>query len=308
MSCMTPATTEETTVTTLTSVHDTFGDEHESAVPHVDTLDHFLAQLRHYPLLSAADEVALAKRIEAGDTAARERMIQCNLRLVVSVAKDYRNRGVAFADLIQDGTLGLIRAVDGFDWRLGNRFATYGIWWIRQSVSSSITERSRTIRLPRRIVQDLGRVFNAERDLETMLGRKPTDAEIAMRAGIKPERLIAIRRAAATAPVPIEGLVGGDDHLEAGGEEPAVDETTTVATRLDGDRRAVALARGLHALGERARRVVELRFGLDGGDERTYEEIGSELGISAWRARQIAMRAVHDLGKDAELRSLREIA
>ena len=225
-----------------------------------DALQLFLREAGRHQLLTAAQEVELAKRIERGDGAAKQRMIQSNLRLVVSIAKNYRNQGLPFLDLIQEGTLGLIRAVEKFDWRRGYKFSTYATWWIRQAVARALADKARTIRMPVHIVERMQKMNRAERTLWMELGREPTLDEIANEASLPIEQAREVR-AAARASASLDQPVG--DHEDAvfgdfvAGDDPLPEE------RVEGALRSQALAIALQALAERERQVLVLRYGLD---------------------------------------------
>ena len=199
-----------------------------------DALQLFLREAGRHRLLTAAQEVSLAKRIERGDAGAKEEMIQSNLRLVVSIAKNYRNQGLPFLDLIQEGTLGLIRAVEKFDWRRGFKFSTYATWWIRQAVARALADKARTIRMPVHIVERLQKISRAERSLWTQLGREPTLEEIADEASLTPEQVLEVR-AAARASTSLDAPVGDDEDATLGdfvaGDEPLPEDEVDVQLR-----------------------------------------------------------------------------
>ncbi len=257
-----------------------------------DALQLFLREAGRHPLLTAAQEVELAKLVERGDEAAKARMIQSNLRLVVSIAKNYRNQGLPFLDLIQEGTLGLIRAVEKFDWRRGFKFSTYATWWIRQAVARALADKARTIRMPVHIVERMQKIGRAERALWTRLGREPTVEEIADEANITPQQVIEVR-AAARASTSLDAPIGDQDDAVIGdfvaGDDPLPEEA--VELRL----RSQALRCALARLPERECEVVTLRYGLDGGDPRTLEQIGNHLGLTRERVRQIEIEALRRL-------------
>jgi RNA polymerase primary sigma factor len=266
-----------------------------------DALQLFLREAGRHPLLTAAQEVELAKRIERGDAEAKSRMIQSNLRLVVSIAKNYRNQGLPFLDLIQEGTLGLIRAVEKFDWRRGFKFSTYATWWIRQAVARALADKARTIRMPVHIVERMQKIGRAERALWTRLGREPTIEEIADEANITPQQVVEVR-AAARASTSLDAPVGDQDDAVIGdfvaGDDPLPEEA--VELRL----RSQALRSALARLPERECEVVTLRYGLDGGDPRTLEQIGNHLGLTRERVRQIEIEALRRLSTAQEVISV----
>ena len=266
-----------------------------------DALQLFLREASRHRLLTAAQEVTLAKRIERGDEIAKAEMIQSNLRLVVSIAKNYRNQGLPFLDLIQEGTLGLIRAVEKFDWRRGFKFSTYATWWIRQAVARALADKARTIRMPVHIVERLQKINRAERSLWTQLGREPTLEEIADEASLTPQQVVEVR-AAARASASLDAPIGDADDAVLGdfvaGDEPLPEET--VDTQL----RRQALLRALGGLPEREREVVTLRYGIDGNEPRTLEEIGRRLGLTRERVRQIELDSLRRLAVAHEMQSV----
>ncbi|MDQ3778883.1 MAG: sigma-70 family RNA polymerase sigma factor [Actinomycetota bacterium] len=265
-----------------------------------DALQLFLREAGRHPLLTAAQEVELSKRIERGDLQAKQRMIQSNLRLVVSIAKNYRNQGLPFLDLIQEGTLGLIRAVEKFDWRRGYKFSTYATWWIRQAVARALADKARTIRMPVHIVERLQKLNKAERILWTQLGREPTLEEIAEEASLPIEQAREVR-AAAQASTSLDQPVGEADDAVFGDfvacDGPPPDEQVEVTLRSQ------ALARALASLSDRERAVLVLRYGLDNSEPATLEEIGRRLDLTRERVRQIEGHALKRLSRldDIEL-------
>jgi RNA polymerase primary sigma factor len=266
-----------------------------------DALQLFLREAGRHPLLTAAQEVELSKRIERGDMAAKQRMIQSNLRLVVSIAKNYRNQGLPFLDLIQEGTLGLIRAVEKFDWRRGYKFSTYATWWIRQAVARALADKARTIRMPVHIVERLQKLNKAERLLWTQLGREPTLEEVAEEASLPIEQAREVK-AAAHASTSLDQPVGDQDDAVFGdfvaGDGPQPDEEVEVILRSQ------ALARALADLSERERKVLVLRYGLDNSEPRTLEEIGRRLDLTRERVRQIEGQALKRLARLSEIETV----
>ena len=266
-----------------------------------DALQLFLREAGRHPLLTAAQEVELAKKIEKSDPAAKTRMIQSNLRLVVSIAKNYRNQGLPFLDLIQEGTLGLIRAVEKFDWRRGYKFSTYATWWIRQAVARALADKARTIRMPVHIVERMQKMNRAERSLWAVLGREPTLEEIAEEANLPLQQAKEVK-AAARASTSLDAPVGGADDAVLGdfvaGEGPLPDE------QVEDSLRSQALADALHSLPDRHRAVVILRYGLDDADPKTLEEIGRRLGLTRERVRQIEVEALKRLSTLHEMESV----
>jgi RNA polymerase primary sigma factor len=266
-----------------------------------DSLQLFLADVGRHKLLTASDEVTLAKRIERGDPVAKRRMIESNLRLVVSIAKGYRGLGVPFLDLIQEGTLGLNRAVEKFDWRRGFKFSTYATWWIRQSVQRAVANHARTIRVPVHVVERQQKLSRAARRLEVELGREATKLELAEATGL-PIQHVEEALGAAHASVSLNQTVGADDEGELGdlfADREAADpfEEAEESLRRQGVRRA------LDALPERERRILELRFGFE-GEPWTLEAIGHELDLTRERVRQLEGQALSRLAALRELASL----
>ncbi|RDI75147.1 sigma70-ECF: RNA polymerase sigma factor, sigma-70 family [Gaiella occulta] len=266
-----------------------------------DALQLFLREAGRHHLLSAAQEVELAKRIERGDLDAKQQMIQANLRLVVSIAKNYRNQGLPFLDLIQEGTLGLIRAVEKFDWRRGFKFSTYATWWIRQAVARALADKARTIRMPVHIVERLQKMNRAERTLWPQLGREPTLEEIADEASLTVQQVLEVR-AAARASASLDAPVGDGDDAVLGdfvaGSEPLPEECVEMTLRSQ------ALRRALSALPAREREVVVLRYGIGGVEPKTLEEIGRRLGLTRERVRQIELDSLRHLAGVREMQAV----
>src|SRR5215213_4015716 len=266
-----------------------------------DALQLFLREAGRHALLTAPQEVELSKRIERGDMEAKQRMIQSNLRLVVSIAKNYRNQGLPFLDLIQEGTLGLIRAVEKFDWRRGYKFSTYATWWIRQAVARALADKARTIRMPVHIVERAQKMNRAERTLWTRLGHEPTLEEICDEANLPVHQALEVR-AAARASTSLDQPVGDSDDTFFGdfvaGDEPLPEEEVEHSLRSE------ALHRGLAALTDRERHVLELRYGLDDEEPKTLEEIGRRLGLTRERVRQIELESLRRLANLHELAAL----
>jgi RNA polymerase primary sigma factor len=266
-----------------------------------DALQLFLREAGRHPLLTAAQEVGLAKQIERGDAQAKQQMIQANLRLVVSIAKNYRNQGLPFLDLIQEGTLGLIRAVEKFDWRRGFKFSTYATWWIRQAVARALADKARTIRMPVHIVERLQKMNRAERTLWTQLGREPTLEEIADEASLPIQQAREVR-AAARASASLDQPVGESDDAVFGdfvaGDGPLPEEQVELSLRSQ------ALQEALLALPERERHVLVLRYGLADGEPRTLEEIGRRLGLTRERVRQIELDSLKRLAGLREMEAV----
>jgi RNA polymerase primary sigma factor len=270
--------------------------------PSLDSLRLYLRQIGRVPLLTAEQEVSLAKRIERGDPDAKARMVEANLRLVVSIAKGYLGRGLSLLDLIQDGSLGLIRAVEKFDYRRGFKFSTYATWWIRQAVSRAIADKSRTIRIPVHMVEKLNQVVQVERQLVQRIGREPTAEEIAAELEFTPTEVREIRRMAQV-PISLERPVGDEEAMVGDFVEderaPSPFDEASESLRHDAVRRALA------ELPERERRVIELRFGLRGDQPRTLEEVGRTFGVTRERIRQIENSTLRKLGAMPEAQPLR---
>jgi len=267
-----------------------------------DSLQLFLADIGRHKLLTAAEEVMLAKAIERGDVTAKRRMIESNLRLVVSIAKGYRGLGVPFLDLIQEGTLGLNRAVEKFDWRRGYKFSTYATWWIRQSVQRAVANHARTIRVPVHVVERQQKLSRAARRLEVELGREATKEELAEATGL-PIQHVEEAMSAAHASVSLNQSVGADDEGELGdlfADREAADPFDEAEESL----RRQGVRRALDALPERERRILELRFGFE-GEPWTLEAIGHELDLTRERVRQLEGQA---LARLAALRDMISIA
>jgi RNA polymerase primary sigma factor len=273
--------------------------------PSLDSLRLYLREIGKVPLLTADQEVHLAKRIERGDMAAKTQMIEANLRLVVSIAKGYLGRGLSFLDLIQEGSLGLIRAVEKFDYRKGFKFSTYATWWIRQAVTRAIADKARTIRIPVHMVEKLNKVVHIERQLVQRLGREPTPEEIAEELEITTEEVREILRMAQL-PVSLEKPIGEEEESELGDfvqddqAESPFDSASLNLRREDIDRT-------LDALPDRERKVIEMRFGLDGDQPRTLEEVGRAFGVTRERIRQIENNTLKKLESLPEAQGLKEI-
>jgi RNA polymerase primary sigma factor len=270
-----------------------------------DTLQLFLNEIGRHRLLTPSEEIELAQKIERGDLAAKERMINANLRLVVSIAKKYQGSELTLLDLIQEGILGLIRAVEKFDWRRGYRFSTYATWWIRQAVERGMDAKARTIKLPINLVRAQRKVARAENALAARLDRAPTDAEVAAEAQISLEDLHALRDAARTV-TSLDRPLGEEDDAAFGdllaADAPGPEDVVHVSLREQ------ALQRALQELPERERTVVAMRYGLGGGEPTPLREIGRRLGITPERVRQIEARALSRLERMRELEALRRAA
>jgi RNA polymerase primary sigma factor len=260
-----------------------------------DGLQLFLTGIGKVRLLTAEEEVDLAKRIWRGDLDAKQKMVESNLRLVVSIAKNYRNQGLPFLDLIQEGTVGLIRGAEKFDYRKGFKFSTYATWWIRQAISRSLADKARTIRMPVHIVEKLNKIGRAERKLVTGLGREPTTEEIAEVTRIDPDEVDSIKRLA-QAPISLEKPVGDADQSEFGqfiADERAESPYDRAVESLTHE----ALRKALENLGYRERRVLELRYGLNGEHPRTLDDVGRTFNVTRERIRQIEHNSLTKLQK-----------
>jgi RNA polymerase primary sigma factor len=271
-----------------------------------DGLQLFLKGIGKVRLLTAQEEVCLSKRIERGSFEAKQRMVEANLRLVVSIAKRYRNQGLPFLDLIQEGTLGLVRATEKYDYRRGFKFSTYATWWIRQAIARALADKARTIRIPVHIVEKLNRIGRAERKLVTALGREPTAEEIAEVTGIEPEEVESIRRSA-QAPVSLETPVGDEEQTEFGqliADEHAESPYERAVEALTIE----ALHDALGNLSYRERRVIELRYGLGDQHPRTLDEVGRTFNVTRERIRQIEHQSLKKLQAFQETQRLRNDA
>jgi RNA polymerase primary sigma factor len=278
----------------------------ELATQTTDALQLFLNEVSRHRLLRAEEEVALAKRIERGDAEAKERMINSNLRLVVSLAKKYQASQLSLLDLIQEGILGLIRAVEKFDWRRGYKFSTYATWWIRQAIERGVANRARTIRMPVHVLQRERKLERAERQLATELGRPPTDEEIANRAEVPLGQLQDVRDAARVL-TSLDRPVGAEEDTTLGelfeSDEPGVEESVSVSLRREAVRRAVS------ELPDPERSVVKLRYGLNGDPRpKSIEEVVRQLDMPRERVRRVESDALRRLARMRELEALEEAA
>jgi RNA polymerase primary sigma factor len=272
-------------------------DDDEKVVAHVpaptqDPLKLYVRQIGDGPLLTPAEERELARRKDEGDEWAKRRLIECNLRLVMSITRNYVNSGVPLLDLIQEGNLGLIRAVEKFDYRMGFKLSTYATWWIRQAVTRAIADQGRTIRLPVHVVDQVRRVMRARRVLTQKLNRDPLPEEIAVESGIELKRVHELFDLVED-PVSLETPVGDGDSMYGDMLEDENSERPDDA--LAELLRGVELQEALGSLNERMRHVLELRFGLNGQIPKTLEEVGSELGVTRERVRQLESRALREL-------------
>jgi RNA polymerase primary sigma factor len=272
--------------------------------PSLDSLRLYLREIGKVPLLTADQEVYLAKRIERGDMVAKKQMTEANLRLVVSIAKSYLGRGLSFLDLIQEGSLGLIRAVEKFDYRKGYKFSTYATWWIRQAVTRAIADKARTIRIPVHMVEKLNKVVHIERQLVQRLGREPRPDEIAEELEMTTEEVREILRMAQQ-PVSLEKPIGEEEESELGDfvqDDQAESPFDTASLSL----RREDIERALHSLPPRDRRVIELRFGLNGKPPCTLEEVGRAFGVTRERIRQIENNTLKKLESLPEAQGLKD--
>jgi len=269
----------------------------------LDSLRLYLRAIGRVPLLTAEQEVLLAKRVERGDVAAKTQMIEANLRLVVSIAKPHLGRGLSFLDLIQEGSLGLIRAVEKFDYRKGFKFSTYATWWIRQAVTRAIADKARTIRMPVHMVERLNRVVHVERRLVQQLAREPQAEEIAAELELTTAEVREIRRMAQL-PVSLEKPIGEQEDAKLADfveDELAESPFEEAAVSL----LCMEVEQALSALPERERQVIELRFGLHGGQPQTLEEVGRAFGVTRERARQIESNTLKTLASLPEAQGLK---
>jgi RNA polymerase primary sigma factor len=288
-------------------------EEEVEETPEVDTpdvstdaLQLFLKDIGKVDLLTAPQEIELAKRIERGDHSAKQAMVEANLRLVVSIAKRYRNQGLPFLDLIQEGTIGLVRAAEKFDYRKGFKFSTYATWWIRQAVARALADKSRTIRMPVHVVEKLNKIVRAERKLRGELGREPTSTEIGRELDLTCDEVEQIRRSSQL-PVSLEKPVGDDEESEFGHfltdeTAPLPEESAEQALRRD------TLKQILCSLSPREQRILEMRYGLDGEQPRTLDEVGRAFNVTRERIRQIENQCLKKLRALADCQKLREVA
>ena len=269
-----------------------------------DPVRMYLKEIGKVPLLSADEEIDLAKRMEVGDRDAKKRLAEANLRLVVSIAKRYVGRGMQFLDLIQEGNLGLIKAVDKFDYRKGYKFSTYATWWIRQAITRAIADQARTIRIPVHMVETINKLIRVQRQMLQELGREPYPDEIAKEMGLPVERVREIQKISQE-PVSLETPIGEEEDSHLG------DFIKDDQVPVPADAAAFALLKEqllevLDTLTERERKVLRLRFGLDDGRQRTLEEVGREFNVTRERIRQIEAKALRKLRHPSRSRKLKD--
>jgi RNA polymerase primary sigma factor len=272
--------------------------------PTEDTVGLYLREISRVPLLTAAEEVSLAKALERGDERARRRLIESNLRLVVSIARRYSGRGLSFLDLIQEGNVGLMKAVERYDWRLGHRFSTYATWWIRQAVTRALADQGRTIRVPAQVVDTINRMARVERQLTQTFNRSPTHDEVAEAMGLKTTKVEELKRVSQE-PVSLAAPVG-EDSTELGDMIEDVHQRG-LGSDMAADQRDAHVSDLVSQLPYRERLILELRYGLSGNRPHTLEEVGRRFGVTRERVRQIETRTLRRLaaaGENAELRLL----
>lgn len=271
-----------------------------------DSIQMYLREIGKVPLLSGEEEIELAKRITKGDVQARKRLTEANLRLVVSIAKKYMGRNLGLLDLIQEGNLGLFRAVEKFDWRKGYKFSTYATWWIRQAITRALADQSRTIRIPVHMVETLNKYAQAERQLVQDLGREPLPEEIAAEMGIEVEKVYHLKKISQET-VSIDSPVGEDEGEDSNLGDFIVDEETTKPNEMAGRQILKEyVAEILKDLDPREQKILKMRFGLDDGVTHTLEEVGEEFGVTRERIRQIEAKALEKIKDHPDILKLRD--
>ena len=268
-----------------------------------DPVRMYLKEIGRINLLTAEEETDLAKRVEKGELAAKERLINSNLRLVVSIAKKYVGRGLTLLDLIEEGNIGLMRAVEEFDWRKGYKFSTYATWWIRQAITRAIADQARTIRIPVHRVETINRFIRTSRKLMQELGREPTPEEVAKEMGIEPEKVREIIKVSQE-PTSLEAPVGEEKDSTLGDFIP--DEEIRPEDQASAELLKAHLAEVLDTLNDREKKVLKLRFGLEDGRQRTLEEVGKEFGVTRERIRQIEAKALRKLRHPTRSKKLKD--
>ena len=282
--------------------HDSFEKAMSAGIPTDDPVRMYLKEIGRVPLLTAEEEIELAQRIENGDEQARHQLCEANLRLVVSIAKRYVGRGMQFLDLIQEGNLGLIKAVSKFDWRKGYKFSTYATWWIRQSITRAIADQARTIRIPVHMVETINKLIRVSKQLMQELGREPTPQEIAAQMEITPEKVMEIQRIALE-PVSLETPIGEEDDSHLGDFIPDHDVVTPDEAAAYSMLKE-QLFEVLKTLTDREQKVLKLRFGLEDNRPRTLEEVGRQMDVTRERIRQIEAKAIRKLKHPSRLKLL----
>jgi RNA polymerase primary sigma factor len=271
-----------------------------------DSIQMYLREIGKVSLLTGQEEIELAKRIGKGDVAARKKLTEANLRLVVSIAKKYMGRNLGLLDLIQEGNLGLFRAVEKFDWRKGYKFSTYATWWIRQAITRALADQSRTIRIPVHMVETLNKYAQAERQLVQDLGREPLPEEIAAEMGIEVEKVYHLKKISQET-VSIDSPVGEDDGEDSSLGDFIVDEDTTKPNEVAGRQILKEYVQGiLTDLDPREQKILKMRFGLEDGVTHTLEEVGEEFGVTRERIRQIESKALERIREHIDINKLRD--
>ena len=271
-----------------------------------DSIQMYLREIGKSPLLKSAEEVELAKRVEKGEATARKKLTEANLRLVVSIAKKYMGRNLGLLDLIQEGNLGLFRAVEKFDWRRGYKFSTYATWWVRQAITRAIADQSRTIRIPVHMVETLNKYAQAERQLVQDLGREPLPEEIASEMGIEVEKVYHLKKISQET-VSIDTTVGEDDGEDSKLGDFIVDDESVMPADVAGRQILKGYVQDvLRALDPREQKILKMRFGLDDGVTHTLEEVGKEFGVTRERIRQIESKALERIKEHGDIKKLRD--